>query len=107
MEEIDNWELGLDDHGDFATIANGLYNNATQQSLSVVDESIINFELIETLNCSILQLEFEPFAKYGFLIANDGDVEKRKGKALVLGSGQAQKVGAIFIFLTCNPPFIL
>ncbi|CAM6018180.1 unnamed protein product [Sphagnum balticum] len=36
--------------------ANDLYSKATQQSLSVVNESIINFE---TLICSILQLELE------------------------------------------------
>jgi hypothetical protein len=58
------WELRLDDHDDFATTTNDLYNNATQQSLTMVDESIINFELIETLICSILQLELKPPTKW-------------------------------------------
>jgi hypothetical protein len=49
MGERDDWESKLDDHDDFVTMANDLYNNATQQSMSVVDENIINFELIETL----------------------------------------------------------
>jgi ATP-dependent RNA helicase DHX57 len=99
MGERDDWESGFDDHDDSATAANDLYSKATQQSLSVVDESIINFELIETLICSILQLELEPSAKYGFLTASDGDAERREGKALVSSSGQTQKAGAILVFL--------
>jgi hypothetical protein len=53
----------------------------------MVDESIINFELIETLICSILQLELEPSTKYGFFTTSDGNVEKREGKALALNNG--------------------
>jgi len=103
MGERDNWESRLEDHDDFATTANDLYNNATQQSMNVVDESIINFELFETLICSILQLELKPSTKYGFFIANDGDVEKREGKPLALSNGYAQKASAILVFLPCNP----
>jgi len=57
----------------------------------VVDESI-NFELIETLICSILQLELEPSAKYGFLTTSDGDAERREGKALALSMGRPRRL---------------
>jgi hypothetical protein len=51
MGEKDDWESGLDD---FVIVTNDLYNKATWQSLTMVDKIIINFELIETLICSIL-----------------------------------------------------
>lgn len=97
--DIDSWENGLDEQESPDCSGIESYSEITQQSLSIVDQNIINFELIETLVCSIMQQEVDPSTKYGKLTASGEDHERREGKAVPSSSGQRDGAGAILVFL--------
>lgn len=97
--DLDSWEDGLDDKEVPDCVGIESYNESTQQSLKIVDQSIINFELIESLVCSILQQEVDPSTKYGKLTASEDETERRDGRAVPSTSGQKDSVGAILVFL--------
>ncbi|KAL3690222.1 hypothetical protein R1sor_016531 [Riccia sorocarpa] len=64
-DEMDNWESRAEDHSkEQEVISMDDYSEATKQSLSLVDQSMINYELIELIVCAILQRE-PPFDETG------------------------------------------
>lgn len=97
--DLESWEDGLDDKVASDCVGIESYSESTQQSLKIVDQSIINFELIELLVCSILQQEVNPSTKYGKLTSSEDETERRDGRAVPSTSGQKDSVGAILVFL--------
>lgn len=97
--DLDSWESGLDEVEKPDIVGMEMYSESTQQSLSIVDQNIINFELIEMLICSIMQQEVEPYTKYGQLMASYKDSEGREGGAAPSSSDQKTGAGAILVFL--------
>ncbi|KAL2610391.1 hypothetical protein R1flu_028964 [Riccia fluitans] len=77
-EEMDNWESLAEDQSKEEAISVDDYSESTKQSLSIVDQSIINYELIELIVCSILQRE-APF--------DGGGPEGQEGAILVFLPG--------------------
>lgn len=97
--DLDNWEDGFADKEVSDHLGIESYNESTQQSLKIVDQNIINFELIETLVCTLLQQEVDPSTEYGNLTASEEETERRDRRTVPSTSGQQDLVGAILIFL--------
>ncbi|CAM6128719.1 unnamed protein product [Calypogeia fissa] len=57
-EDMDNWESLAEDKAKEDTVAMDMYSEATIQSLSIVDQALINYDLIELLICAILEDSF-------------------------------------------------
>lgn len=96
--DLDSWEDELDDKEVLDRLGVESYNESTQQSLKTVDQSITNFELIETLICSILQQEVDPSSKHGKLTTLEGETERRDHRTVPSTNGQ-DSLGAILVFL--------
>lgn len=97
--DLESWEDVLDEKEASDCIGIESYSESTQQSLKIVDQSIINFELIETLICSILEQEANPSTMYGRLTSLEEETESRHARSLTSTSGQKENVGAILVFL--------
>lgn len=87
-DDMDNWESLAEDKGKEDTVAMGVYSEATIQSLSIVDQALINYDLIELLICAILQ-EALP----------SRDADGHRGTHQAGESRQQQQPGAVLVFL--------
>ncbi|BFI42914.1 ATP-dependent RNA helicase DHX57 [Marchantia polymorpha subsp. ruderalis] len=81
-EDMDNWESLAEDNCREEVIPLDEYSEATMQSLSIVDQSLINYDLIELIICAILQ-RVEPFNA-------SGGPEGQAGAILVFLPGVAE-----------------
>jgi ATP-dependent RNA helicase DHX57 len=83
-EDMDNWESLADDRGREDILATDAYSEATIQSLSIVDQTLINYELIEIVICAILEDAF-----------HSRDTEGQRGTQ----AGESRQSGAVLVFL--------
>ncbi|KAG6550205.1 hypothetical protein Mapa_008165 [Marchantia paleacea] len=100
-EDMDNWESLAEDNCREEVIPLDEYSEATIQSLSIVDQSLINYDLIELIICAILQ-NVEPFNASGgpegqagaILVFLPGVAEIRRLQRFLLQSSQVASCGA-------------
>lgn len=89
-DDTDNWESRFSDQHEQPPVSLESYSDTTQQSLRIVDEEIINFELIEALVVCLMQQAEDYIGSFTVSSRNAASQE---------ADGAPTKVGAVLVFL--------